>query len=112
MGVLSRVRRWKEYGNESRCGSVVSLDLYEEKENMNDSDDDLDVCVYIVISWWEWWKLKWRLFLSLIKSEEIKMFKIEKDFWWLWCDVESDLYFVVKRRFEEVRLLNLDEDYD
>ncbi|MCO5598798.1 hypothetical protein L7F22_052897 [Adiantum nelumboides] len=112
LGALSRVRRRKEHGNESRRGSVASLDLHEEKENTNDSDDDSDARVHIVTSWWEWRKLKRRPPSSLTKSEEIKMLKIEKDLWRLRCDVESDLYSAVKRRSEEARLSNPDEDHD
>lgn len=108
LGALSRVRRRKEHGNESRRGSVASLDLHGEDEETNENDDS-DARVHIVTSWWEWRKLKQRQPSTLSKSERMRMFKIEEDLWRLRCDVESDLYSAVKRRSEEARLQDSDQ---
>ncbi|PWN35908.1 uncharacterized protein FA14DRAFT_160876 [Meira miltonrushii] len=108
LGALSRVRRRKEHGNESRRGSVASLDLHGEKEDANDIDNS-DARVHIVTSWWEWRKLKRRQPSTLSKSERMRMFKIEEDLWRLRCDVESDLYSAVKRRSEEARFEDSDQ---
>ncbi|CAO1625880.1 unnamed protein product [Sympodiomycopsis kandeliae] len=106
LGALSRVRRRLSEKQKKRRLSITDKILSGEDQDVvasrRGSVDDTalheDARVHVLRSWWKWRSLNKKSPAELSRSERHHKDRIESQLWKLRCDVEADLYTVIKAR--------------